>query len=130
MESWFSELIQQGGPAALRILSLAAPTLAVSIFHAIWPRRWAVWAGGIAVALFLVTGVVGLVQGRDLTDKSVEAWTHDPKVAPAEIVEMHERGYAEARVPLEIAGVLAGACAIPLLVGELRRRRRSAVIAA
>ena len=130
MESWFAELLQQGGPMAVSVLQLAAPALAVSIFHAISPRRWAWWAGAIAVLAILAIGLLGFVQGRGRTDDAVASWSRDAKTSKADLADMHERGYLEALRPLQFGGVFAGACALPLLVGEIRRRRRrSAVIA-
>ena len=75
-------------------------------------------------------GLLGFVQGRGRTDDAVESWSRDAKTSKADLADMHDRGYLEALRPLQFAGVLGGACVLPLLVGEIRRRRRrSAVIA-
>jgi hypothetical protein len=124
MSSWFSEMVQQGGPRALMVLELAGPAVLVSVIHAISPRRWAFWGGAVATTLLLVIGIVGLVEGRSRTDAGVEMMAQDSRTSPADLAEMREAGYQESLRPLQFGGVFAGACAIPLLIGQLRRRRR------
>src|SRR5436305_12666801 len=105
MQSWLSEMIQQGGPGAVTVLYLGGPALAISIFHAVHPMRWAVWSGAILVALMLAIGVSGYFQARSRTDHAVASWSHDGKMTPQDIADMRERGYLEARRPLQFGGV-------------------------
>jgi hypothetical protein len=123
--SWFAEKIQQGGPGALTVLYLTLPALGASTFHAIAPRKWAAWLGAGIVALAIAGAASGYFDSTSRSDRAVETRRKEG-TPPAELDDMHERGYLEARVPLEFAGVLAGACAVPLIIGEVRRRSRRA----
>ncbi len=123
MESWFAEKVQQGGPAALTILQLMLPGLAVSVFHAIAPRKWAAWIAAGIVALAIVIATSGYFASTARNDRAVEMSRREG-VPAAELEDSHERGYAEARVPFQFAGALAAPCAIALAIGEVRRRRR------
>jgi hypothetical protein len=74
----------------------------------------------------LAIGIYGYVEGRGLTDHGVEMMSHDERTTPADLAAMREDGYREALRPLQFGGVSAAACAIPLLVGRIRRARRVA----
>jgi drug/metabolite transporter (DMT)-like permease len=124
VESWLAEMIQQGGPEELSVLYLGGPAVAISLLHAVWPKKWAAIAGACLVGLMLVIGVGGYFEGRSRTNHGVEMMSSDARNTPQDLADMRERGYLEALRPLQFAGVFAGACGVLLLVGELRRRSR------
>ena len=109
-----------------QVLYLGVPALVIALLHAVAPRKWSVWTGAGIVSLAVVTGVLGWHQSRSLADEYVEREQRDPesRVTPAELEEMREQAYLEASRPLQFAGIAAAACLLPLLVGEIRRRRR------
>ena len=120
-----TELIEQGGPAAQSVLYLGVPLVAVSIVHAVAPKRWALWVGGLGAALVLAIAFSGYSKSRSQTDEAIERMSREPgAMKPSELAELRERGYLEAYRPLQFGGVLAGACVIPLVIGELRRRKK------
>lgn len=122
--TWLSDLLQKGGPNALGVIYMSGPTLALSLLHAFMPRKWAWTAGAILVGLIFAVGGLGYFEGRSRTDSAIEWRTREGKTSPEDLADMHARGYEEALVPLEIAGVVGGVCLLPLAVGEVRRRRR------
>ena len=125
MRNWFAELVERGGPQLLSIFQLALPLVAVCVFHAVRPRRWALWAGAIGCALVVLIGVTGYVQSSGRTDDAIARMREEHSASEAELAEHRERGYAEARLPLVYGGGLAAGCAIVLAIGEVRRRRRA-----
>lgn len=118
-----STLIQQGGPAALQTLYLAGPTFALSLAYAITLRRWAWWAAAAATALLLGLGVLGYLDASSTLDRALDAREHDSSYSREDLARMREDGGREARIPLQMAGVLAGACAVVLVAGRIRAAR-------
>lgn len=81
------------------------------------------WAGLGAAVLLLAIGVFGYVDARSMLDHGIEARSRDG-ASPDDIARMSEDGGREARIPLQMAGVLAGACAAVLVAGRIRAARR------
>ena len=119
-------MFQQGGPAMYQVLYLGAPALVIALLHAVAPRKWSMWTGAGIVALFVIMAGLGWHQSRSRTDEYIERELRDPESRnpPGELELKREQGYLEARRPLQFAGIAAAACLLPLLVGEIRRRRR------
>ena len=113
----------QGGPAALSILYVGGPMVAVSIVHAIAPRRWSWWVASIGVALMVAIALSGFFDGRSRTGDAVERLSREPGWRSADLDGLRERGNLEAQRPLQFAGVLILACAVPLAIGVLRKKR-------
>jgi hypothetical protein len=132
MTNWLATLFHRGGPTLFVIEYLAAPALLIALFHVIAPRSWARWAVVAIIGLVLAIGLFGTVQGRHRTDEAIErdrkeARNPDDKYPPPTEAELRERraaGYDEAYVPIEFAGVVAGALALLVAIGELRLRAR------
>lgn len=119
-------MFQQGGPAMYEVLYLGVPALMIALLHAVVPRTWSVWTAAGIVALVVVVAVLGWHESRSRADEYIERKQHDPDsgVKPAELEQNREDAYVEASRPLQFAGIAAAACVLPLLVGEIRRRRR------
>jgi hypothetical protein len=126
MSTWIATMFHQGGASMYSILYLGVPALGLALFHAIWPRRWSWWAAAGLAALVLGIGVMGWRESVSRMDEFFERESKDPdsSFSATERELMRERGSMEARRPLQFASLVAGACALPLLLGELRRRRR------
>jgi hypothetical protein len=108
----------QGGPTMYGIFALVLPGTILVGFHAIWPRRWSWWAGLGVLSLVLLIGLGGTLKNRARVSEYAD---QAPELERDFILE---RGNMEADRPLELAGIVGGAFAVGLVVGQLRRRRR------
>ena len=125
MTTWIATMFHKGGPAMYEILYLGVPGLLLALFHATRPRKWSAWAtAGVTVLVFAI-GLLAWRDGVSRTDSFLEREARDPdsRVTATDRAMMREAGYAEAVVPLEFGSIVAAACALPLLIGELRRAR-------
>lgn len=113
------------------ILYLGVPAVLLALFHALRPRRWSWWTAAGVTALVLGMGVLGWRDARARVDAFFERDDEDPafRRSPAERASIRDEGYLEARRPLQFSSAVAGLCTLPLLVGELRRRRARRSIA-
>jgi hypothetical protein len=117
-------LIQEGGPTMLLLLALAAPALGLAVAHAAVARGWSRWAGWVVFAAVIAVAVAGTAMGRHRTDRALDGLAHTEVAADFDADELRARGYAEANRPVQLGGVLAALCLVPLAIGELRMRRR------
>ena len=105
----------------LLLLGLVLPLLGVGALHVAAPRRWSRWiVAGLGV-LALAIGGFGTLNGRALTDAALASLTGESATA-SDISAMRQEGYAEAILPIELGGALAGAAGLTLAIGFLRRR--------
>jgi hypothetical protein len=127
METWIATMFHQGGPAMYSIEYIGVPALLIALFHAIRPRKWSAWAGIGLASLALLIGLYSWHDNRGKVDDWIAAEERDPdtRTTAAERQHMHDDGYLEALRPLQFGAIVAGICALPLLVGELRRRRQT-----
>jgi hypothetical protein len=125
MTTWISTMFHQGGASMFSILYLGVPAVLMALFHAIRPRRWSFWTAAGVTALVLVIALLGWRGSRSQVDDFLEREANDPeaRTSPADRERIREEGYLEASRPLQFGGIVVGNCALPLLVGELRRRR-------
>lgn len=122
-------MFHQGGPMMYQIEYLGVIGLVLVGIHLFWGKRWSLWATAATIALVLVSGIYGTVDGRSRTDRGVELWAHDDErpTPPSELEKMRAQGYAEAMRPIQFAGIVT-AVLVPLFaIAELRRRRRRTV---
>jgi hypothetical protein len=119
-------LIQEGGPTMLLLLALAAPAVGLAIAHAAVARGWSRWAAGSLFAIVISVSLAGTLLGRHRTDRACDDLAVSDRPIDFDLGELRARGYAEANRPVELGGLLAALCLVPLVIGELRLRRRSA----
>ena len=107
------------------ILYLGVTALLLALFHAIRPRRWSWFTAAGTTALVLAIGILGWREARSNLDEYLEREARDPesRLSAADRETYREAGSLEAMRPLQFSTLVASLCAVPLLVGELRRRR-------
>jgi len=113
------DLINTGGPPVRFLFALTLPVAAVTLLHALMARTWSRWLAAGGIAMVLVVAIWGTLRARQFADETSEL------VDPAEVAEVRAQGYAEAKRPIEVGGVLAGVFLVPFAIGEVRKRRRS-----
>lgn len=115
-----SELIHKGGPTMLMIIALVLPALVMVILHIVMARAWSAWISTGLLALILAIGLYGTMTGRSLTNHAVDSLR---ELSYRD--ELRAKGYEEASLPVKAAALVNGVLAIGVLIGELRRRKRS-----
>lgn len=104
----------------LIILALVLPALVMVILHVVLARAWSAWISTGLLALILAIGLYGTLTARSITNRALEAIVDD-----ADREEFLVGAYEEAAVPLKAAALLNGVLSLGVVIGELRRRRRS-----
>jgi hypothetical protein len=134
MSTWLATLFHQGGPTMFSIEYVGVAGIIVAALHVYAPRRWSLWTGAAIVACVLAIGIYGTLENRRRTDDNVERDEREEREArehpdperrpprPEDIEFERAEGYREAMRPIQFAGVVAGALALVLALGELRRR--------
>ncbi len=75
-------------------------------------RRGTLLAGGISLALVLVTGMFGTVNGRATTERAVAS------VDPSQRDRIRAEGYSESWHPIVFAAFALMLLSVPLVMGE------------
>ena len=73
-------------------------------------------AAGAATIVVLGIGIFGTLYNRSRIDDGLR------NINPADRELYLDMGYAEANRPIQVAGVVAGAFALGIAIGQLRRR--------
>jgi hypothetical protein len=105
------------------ITMLLLPGLALVVLHAVLARTWSLWTSLGIMALVLAIGLYGWTTGRSMTDNALVRMESRSE-SRSDREEMREEGYKEASRPIQFAGIVDGIFAIPVIIGEVRRRRR------
>jgi hypothetical protein len=116
-----ARLMHEGGPTMFWILMLVLPGLALVILHAVLAHRWSLWTSLGVMALVLAIGLYGCSKGRSMTDDAIASFEN---VTLRDREEMRAQGYKESSRPIELALIVDGIFAVPVVIGQVRRRRR------
>jgi hypothetical protein len=117
-------IMREGGWTMWVIITLLPAALALSILHAAVARAWSGMVAVGVVALVLLVGGFGTMHGRTLTEQAIGGIEDRGDGMKAEIMA---QGYREASRPFQFALGVAGLCAIPLVVGQIRKRARNTI---
>jgi hypothetical protein len=113
-----ARLMQEGGGFMYIVLVLALPALGLSVTHAAAAKRWSFFVGLGLVVLPLLAGAAGMLLGSMKVHAAIEF------ADPAHRAELLAVGMAEASLPLKLGAIVFGVGLVPLIIGEVRRRRR------
>lgn len=112
------EYLARGGPFMYLILMLAVVLLVFGVLHVILARKWTLIVTLILFVLAPLAGVLGYLYGSSMVEAALAG------VDPARRAELAAVGYAEARIALHFGLGVGGVGLVPLVIGEVRRRRR------
>jgi len=111
---WFVE----GGTYTVLLLVLGVPAaLAGGVMHAVAARRWSLLVGLLLLLVPALTGALGTVLGRRITEEALAG------ADPAHRAEMREVGYREAGHAVRFGAGISVVGLVPLVIGEVRRAR-------
>jgi hypothetical protein len=112
-------LAVHGGMFGFLVLYLSPVAPGLGITHAVAARRWSFYVGLIAAVLPALIGGLGAITGYMRISDAL------PGVDPRYKAEVWEVGIAEACLPLKVGLLALGVAVVPLVIGEIRRRRGS-----
>lgn len=115
---FISEMFSKGGPTMYLIAMVALPMLIFCILHLIMAQGWSLAVAIVLLVAPLSLGIFGTLQMRQKTDAGLAHLPSEQRAA------LQERGYKNARHPLNLGIAVTVIGIIPMAIGEVRRLRR------